>query len=108
VADRRHLVLSTSYARWVNGHEDNSPENGTCRTMEVNLRQGSQMASQLELSARAALCRQLAKREPANRALWLAEAENWSRLSKRNFAASQSKDQAADSNATVAGIRLLQ
>jgi hypothetical protein len=39
------------------------------------------MASQLELSARAALCRQLAKREPTNRVLWMAEAENWSRLS---------------------------
>jgi len=39
------------------------------------------MASQLELSARAALCRQLAKREPINRVLWTAEAENWSRLS---------------------------
>jgi hypothetical protein len=39
------------------------------------------MASQLELSARAALCRQLAKREPTNRVLWTAEAENWSRLS---------------------------
>ena len=23
----------TSYARWDNGHEDNSPENGTCRTI---------------------------------------------------------------------------
>jgi hypothetical protein len=40
------------------------------------------MTSQLELNSRAALCRQLAKREPANRALWMAEAENWSRLSK--------------------------
>ena len=40
------------------------------------------MTSQLELNSRAALCRQLAKREPANRALWLAEAENWLRLSK--------------------------
>ena len=39
------------------------------------------MAGQLELSARAALCRQLAKREPTNRVLWMAEAENWSRLS---------------------------
>ena len=39
------------------------------------------MASQLELSARAALCKQLAKREPENRVLWMAEAENWSRLS---------------------------
>ena len=43
------------------------------------------MASQLELSARAALCRQLAKREPENRAFWMAEAENWSRLSNESF-----------------------
>ena len=36
------LGSSTSYARWDNGHEDNSPENGTCRTIAVvNLRQGS-------------------------------------------------------------------
>jgi hypothetical protein len=48
---------------------------------DENLRQGSQMASQLELSARAALCRQLAEREPTNRVLWMAEAENWLRLS---------------------------
>jgi hypothetical protein len=40
------------------------------------------MTSQLELNSRAALCKQLAEREPANRALWLAEAENWLRLSK--------------------------
>jgi hypothetical protein len=33
------------------------------------------MISQLELDSRAALCRQLAKREPAHEALWLAEAE---------------------------------
>jgi hypothetical protein len=32
-AGLRYLVWSTSYARWDNGHEDNSPENGTCRTM---------------------------------------------------------------------------
>jgi hypothetical protein len=57
-----------------------------CLTMVgVNLRQGSQMASQLELSARAALCKQLAKREPENRALWMAEAENWSRLSNEKL-----------------------
>jgi hypothetical protein len=69
-----------------NGHADNSPDDGTCRSMaEVNLRQGSQMASQLELSARAALCRQLAKREPTNRVLWMAEAENWSRLSNEKL-----------------------
>ena len=43
------------------------------------------MTSQLELSLRAALCRQLAKREPANRTLWMAEAENWSRLSNERL-----------------------
>ena len=40
------------------------------------------MISQLELASRAALCRQLAQREPAYQALWLAEAESWSRLSR--------------------------
>ena len=40
------------------------------------------MTSHFELSSRAALCRQLAKREPSNRALWMAEAESWSRLSQ--------------------------
>ncbi len=40
------------------------------------------MTDQLEFDLRAALCRQLAQREPANRALWMAEAENWSRLSR--------------------------
>jgi hypothetical protein len=43
------------------------------------------MASQLELSARAGLCRELAKREPTNRVLWTAEAENWSRLSNEKL-----------------------
>lgn len=38
------------------------------------------MTSPLELSARAALCRQLARREPDSRNLWLAEAERWSHL----------------------------
>ena len=40
------------------------------------------MTDQSELSSRAALCRTLAQREPANRTFWMAEAENWSRLSK--------------------------
>jgi hypothetical protein len=40
------------------------------------------MIDQLEFDLRALLCRQLAQREPANRIFWLAEAENWSRLSK--------------------------
>ena len=40
------------------------------------------MTSHLELSSRAALCRQLARREPNSRAYWLAEAENWSRLNR--------------------------
>lgn len=40
------------------------------------------MTSHLELSSRAALCRQLARREPNSKTYWLAEAENWSRLSR--------------------------
>jgi hypothetical protein len=40
------------------------------------------MTGQSEFDLRARLCRQLAQREPENRALWMAEAENWSRLSK--------------------------
>jgi hypothetical protein len=43
------------------------------------------MTDQSELNSRAALCRELAQREPANRTFWLAEAENWSRLSKRQL-----------------------
>ena len=40
------------------------------------------MTERSELNSRAALCRRLAQREPANRTFWMAEAENWSRLSK--------------------------
>ncbi len=40
------------------------------------------MTEQSELNSRAALCRRLAQREPANRTFWMAEAENWSRLSR--------------------------
>ena len=43
--------------------------------------QGGQMFDQSELNSRAALCRQLAKREPANQIFWMAEAENWTLLS---------------------------
>ena len=43
------------------------------------------MTDQSELNSRAALCRKLARREPANRAFWMAEAENWSRLSKQQL-----------------------
>ena len=41
------------------------------------------MTSPLELSSRAALCRRLATVEPGSRALWMAEAENWSRLAQQ-------------------------
>jgi hypothetical protein len=41
------------------------------------------MTTQLELNSRAALCRQLARREPHSKAYWLAEAESWSRLSRK-------------------------
>jgi hypothetical protein len=40
------------------------------------------MTTRLELILRAALCRQLARRDPVNQAIWMAEAENWLRLSK--------------------------
>ena len=43
------------------------------------------MISQVELNSRAALCRQLATHEPVYQALWLAEAESWSRLSRAKF-----------------------
>lgn len=43
------------------------------------------MTDQSELNSRAALCRKLAQREPANRLFWILEAENWSRLSKEKF-----------------------
>ena len=46
---------------------------------------GNSMASQLELSSRAALCRELAQREPESRVYWLAEAERWSRLSRQTM-----------------------
>jgi hypothetical protein len=38
------------------------------------------MITQTELSLRAALCRQLAQREPNSKVYWLAEAEKWMRL----------------------------
>ncbi|MEO8320044.1 MAG: hypothetical protein ABJA75_03650 [Bradyrhizobium sp.] len=41
------------------------------------------MTSHLELSSRAALCRQLARREPNSKTYWLAEAENWLRLARK-------------------------
>jgi hypothetical protein len=41
------------------------------------------MINQLELHLRAVLCRQLARREPSSKVYWLAEAENWSRLSRK-------------------------
>ena len=41
------------------------------------------MTSLQECTSRAALCRQLAEREPANGVLWMAEAENWSRQSRK-------------------------
>ena len=60
------------------------------------------MPSRYELRSRAALCTQLAKREPANRIFWMAEAENWSRLSDQSFAASRSELHGAGSNAMIA------
>jgi len=49
---------------------------------------------------------QLARREPANRVLWMAEAKNWSRLAKKDSAASPGKHQAADSDASSTPIKI--
>jgi hypothetical protein len=54
------------------------------------------MTGQLEFNSRAELCRQLAELEPANRILWMAEAENWSRLSQDKFRQDKFRDQAAE------------
>jgi hypothetical protein len=40
------------------------------------------MNSRMEYGARAALCRELAVREPAHGAIWLAEAERWLQLAR--------------------------
>jgi hypothetical protein len=81
----RRFVHSTLPAHWDNGPEGNSartaPVVGWPGSIQPSGR-GVPMSSQLECSARAALCMSLARREPANRDLWMAEAENWSRLSK--------------------------
>jgi hypothetical protein len=50
--------------------------------MKLHPWQGMVMTSHLELWSRAALCRQLARREPSSKVYWLAEADNWSRLSR--------------------------
>jgi hypothetical protein len=42
------------------------------------------MKNVVELRARAALCRQLAVREPTNRSIWLAEAGRWSQLAQND------------------------
>ena len=45
--------------------------------------QGNGMITQTEMSSRAALCRQLAQREPSSKTYWLAEADHWLRLSRQ-------------------------
>ena len=55
------------------------------------------MTCLLEFGARAALCRQLARREPDSVILWLAEAERWSRLTVTpGVAAETSQSKIAD------------
>ncbi len=80
---------ATDTARRDNGHKGNSPENvtvvGLPREKLSSQAGGAAMTTRLELNLRAALCRQLAKREPANRSLWMAEAEHWLRLSKEKL-----------------------
>jgi hypothetical protein len=61
------------------------------------------MADQLEFSSRAALCRELALREPENRAYWIAEAESWSRLSKED---PSGKDNPESGSGVLAKLRV--
>ena len=41
--------------------------------------------NQSGFNSRAALCRELARREPASRTFWTAKAKHWSRLSKEQL-----------------------
>jgi hypothetical protein len=49
------------------------------------------MTVQLEFKLRAALCRKLAQREPANRTYWMAEADHWERLSNEELRNAEEK-----------------
>jgi hypothetical protein len=72
------------HVRWDNGHQGNSFAHAfyrRCGGSRSALRQGVPMTTRVECASRAALCRQLAILEPANQAIWTAEAEYWSRLS---------------------------
>ncbi len=49
------------------------------------------MTVRSEFKLRAALCRKLAQREPANRTYWMAEAGHWERLSKEELRNAEAK-----------------
>jgi hypothetical protein len=71
------------HAQRDNGHRGNSSDRASIvHFLKAFAKAGVQMIAQSELNSRAALCRKLAQREPANRTFWIAEAEIWSRLSK--------------------------
>ena len=79
-------------------HRGDSRGQGACRKLAKKRNQpsgrGASRLDQLECNLRATLCRQLAQREPENRTLWIAEAENWSRLSKeRNRGAAEEAEE---------------
>jgi hypothetical protein len=79
----RQAITRARYVHWDNDHRRNSSTQApVVRFANNSLRQGAQMIDQSELKSRAALCRELAQREPANRTLWMAEAESWARLSQ--------------------------
>jgi hypothetical protein len=65
------------------------------------------MTGHLEFSSRAALCRQLAEREPANRILWVAEAANWSRLSQDKIRDEAGESEDSRISAGLPGLRQL-
>ena len=65
------------------------------------------MSSRLEFNSRAALCRELARHEPAHQALWMAEAENWSRLSKEKHLERRRFDAHRDGRQAATRVLLL-
>ena len=65
------------------------------------------MAGQSEFNLRAALCRKLAQREPANRAYWMAEADYWVRLSEEALRGEEDRTAViSDRKSLASGLRL--
>jgi hypothetical protein len=77
---------------WDNGHRDNCFRARRFVKLADHPRAGdASMTVQSEFKLRAALCRKLAQREPANRTYWMAESDHWERLSKEELRDAEAK-----------------